>query len=253
MSIKLFLLGRPGSGKSTAFHSIASYVPEQFYGWSVTRFNDYQILEQMFSHQNLYPMMHRHKMFHATEHGGFDVVNFSVLDSALKNIEDEARKISSPKREELITIEFARDNYDEALKQFHSSFLEDAYFLFINADVKTCIQRVRVRVTEPPTLDNHFVSERILNGYYNKQHIPSTIVTNKGVKIQRSRVKVISSECSLNDFTIKVEHFIDDIFAHECDYFIRDEIHNNYMRRPLVASVSATMHKISYKRLVKLS
>lgn len=214
MSIKLFLLGRPGSGKSTAFHHIEKYLGQQFKNWSVVRYNDYDILQAMFLHEKLFPPKNpKKKQFEAKELGGFDAVDFSVLDTALINLEKAVRARYSTKKDEIIIIEFARQDYNQALSLFSPSFLKGSYFLFFNTDVKTSVQRVKNRVTDPPTPDNHFVSENILTGYYGKQFIPTVIKTKNGETVDKSRVKMISNKGTLQSFYLKVESSVRDIIA----------------------------------------
>jgi nucleoside-triphosphatase THEP1 len=214
MSIKLFILGRPGSGKSTAYRHIKQFVKDRYIGWTTSRYNDYDILYEMFKFEKLGLNGSKQKQFSAREYDGFDVNDFRVLDISLKQLEKRVRENISDK-EELIIIEFARQDYCKALSLFSSSFLRDAYFLFINADTKICIQRVKNRVTDPPTPDNHFVSENILTEYYKKQIIPSIIRMNNGDPIDESKIKVINSRGTLQDFNMRVEKFITYIIASE--------------------------------------
>lgn len=211
MSIKLFILGRPGSGKSTAFRHIKEYLRQQYCNWTITRYNDYDILQEMSNREKLFPP--KKKKFEAKEPDGFDVLDFTVLDEALRLIEKSVRARSSKKKEELVIIEFARQDYNQALALFSDSFLRDSYFLFLDADLKVCIQRVKDRVTSPPTPDNHFVSDNILTGYYGKQVIPSTIKTKKGECVDKNRTRMMSNRGGLYELNLKIEDFIYDIIT----------------------------------------
>jgi hypothetical protein len=209
-SVKLFILGRPGSGKSTAYHYIEKYMELRYQNWFTSRYLDYIFLYAMYQHEKLFPMNNKPKQFRGTRFGGFDVIDFSVLDIALKDLEKQVRQNYYPLRDELIVIEFARDDYKKALNQFSPSFLKDAYFLYIDADVPTCIQRVKERVTGPQTKDNSdnfFVSKHILTKYYGKQIIHSDLKKDLHTPVDR-RVKIINSRGSLSDFHMKVEKFI---------------------------------------------
>ena len=80
MSVKLlFVLGLPGSGKSTIAHEIAKYIDNR--GLENIRINDYAILEQMF-HDDV-----ERKKFRPTDYGGFDVIDLAVIDAALEQLE----------------------------------------------------------------------------------------------------------------------------------------------------------------------
>jgi len=206
MSVKLFILGRPGSGKSTAFRFIRELLKHQYNDWFIAHYNDYDILQELFLREKLFPP--KKARFEAKELDGFDVLDFTVLDEVLTIIEKSARASTYKKKEELVIIEFARQDYNEALHLFSDSFFKDAYFLFLDADLPTCVQRVKDRVTFPPTPDNHYVSENILRGYYGKQVIPPAIKTKKGKKVDRDRTRIVSNRGDLDELNLKIEDII---------------------------------------------
>src|SRR5215469_9913160 len=127
MPVKLFILGRPGSGKSTASHHIA--VTAWSRGWFVLRLEDYDILLRMFHADS------GKEKFWAREHGGFDVRDFSVFDTALKELEEKIRLHLLLEKRHTLSIEFARADYQQALKLFSPELLQDAYFLYIETEV----------------------------------------------------------------------------------------------------------------------
>src|ERR1700731_1572539 len=109
MAVKVFILGRPGSGKSASYRLIEKIAQEQ--KWTISRFNDYDILQEMFRFEKLFRSSSVPRKFRATEHNGFDVLDFSVLDMALKELEKKVQfNNSQNNNDELITIEFARDD-----------------------------------------------------------------------------------------------------------------------------------------------
>ena len=213
MAVKVFVLGRPGSGKSTAFRYIKKYVEERYPDWSAVRFQDYEILQDMFRFDRLFEPDPNRRKFEATDHGGFNVRDFSVVDIALEELEKQVRHRYSPTSDEIIVIEFARDDYGKALEKFSPSFLQDAYFLFIDAAMETCIQRVRERVANRTTGDDHFVSEKILKSYYDKQLMPFSL--KRGDILDKGRVKIITSGGLEKAFAEKVYRFVDTIFTSE--------------------------------------
>ena len=128
MSVKLFILGRPGSGKST----VARYITKlaQHEGWVPTSYRDYNVLYSMFQKELHNPFCSQQHI-ERVNHNGFRVIDFSVLDPALKIIQNRA--IASlndchPYTKRLIVIEFARGDYIQALRQFDLAFLQDAHF-----------------------------------------------------------------------------------------------------------------------------
>ncbi len=157
--IKLFVLGLPGSGKSSVARYISTYARDR--RWSTTHINDYEILYQMFRED-------AQGQFEPADFGGFDVLDLTVFDAALKKLEQELKiHILSVESNELILIEFSRNDYQRAFQQFsHPTFLKDAYFLYLDTNIETCKRRIRERITHPTTSDDHFVSEYIFGAYY---------------------------------------------------------------------------------------
>ncbi len=203
---KVFVLGRPGSGKSTAARRIAKLAQHE--GLSVIRISDYEILYEMYNKEMHQPKSGL-KQFSPAEYNGFNVVDFSVLDTALKVVERKAQEQISFGKNAFILIEFARDDYRKAFKLFAPHFLEDAYFLFINDDIDTCIQRIRQQVSYPNTTDDHFVSEDVLRSYYTNDNIP---YMTHGIQIDYGidsrRVQIINNSGSSLDFAEGVTQFI---------------------------------------------
>lgn len=206
---KLFLLGPPGCGKSTAFRNIRTYVQ----GRHVERINDFEILKYMFDAD------YQHQRFHPTrKHGGFIVKDFSVFDEALQEANrriliEEERLLEST--DQLLLIEFSRNDYRKALQHFDLIILQDAYFLLLSANKKICQKRLEERVTDPPTEDNHFVSRTILRDYYNQAlpYLPSDLAVD--YHIDPTRVKSINNSGSLDDFEAQVRRFVDAILKQE--------------------------------------
>jgi hypothetical protein len=207
MPVKLFILGRPGSGKSTASHHIATTAWSR--GRFVLRLRDYEILLRMFHADG------GKEKFRAREYGGFDVRDLSALDTALKELEEKIRLHLPLEKRYVLLIEFARADYSKALKLFSLELLQDASFLFIETDVETCIQRIRERVAHPLTADDFFVSEDILKGYYggeSKAYVASGLQRGFGITKQ---IEIIDNMGSQREFAEKVLRFAEKTFEQE--------------------------------------
>jgi hypothetical protein len=151
-------------------------------------------------HKPFSPQQH----FEPVDHNGFRVVDFSVLDLALKIIEKRATgslNDCSLDTQRLIIIEFARDDYVQALRQFDPAFLQGAHFLFLDADVNLCIQRIHDRVAHPDSIDDHFVSDDIITGYYQKDGTPDMIRALADVfALDKQKMKRVETYGSRDEF-----------------------------------------------------
>ncbi len=209
MAIKIFLLGRPGSGKSTAARYIDIMTREC--GWSSMHINDYEFLHRMYQSDTYY------QRFKPSVYGGFDVLDFSVLDVALQSVEEKACRYA-PFSKKLLLLEFARDNYQSALKQFQPTFLKDAYFLFFEANIDMCVQRVYQRSSNPASCNDHFISEQMIRSYYredNKPYMTYKLLADYG--ISDKRVRVINNMGSRKEFKAQIKNFVYTIMKHSTE------------------------------------
>jgi len=176
----------------------------------VKHFNDYDILLEMFLADT------EHKKFRPTPHNGFDATDFTVFDDALKDLEQ--RVLKEIDQVDLVTIEFARDDYRTALKQFSTTFLQNSYFLFLDADIETCLRRVHERVESAETSDDHpSFSDDIFRWYYardNRQYMAYRLPVELGI---RKFVKVIDNRGPLSHFLHSIEQCADELLHYECE------------------------------------
>lgn len=202
MAVKLFVLGLPGSGKSTVTRYITTYLKNR--DWKSTRFNDHVILHNMFLADT------EHKQFKPAEEGGFDVLDFTVIDTALQRLEKEVNQyLANAKQEEIILIEFARNDYLRAFKQFSATFLQDAYFLYLEAEIDTCKQRIRNRINNPIYKDDFNVSEYIFETYYHKDNGKDlSDILERTYKLDKQRVNVIENNGSLHGIVAQIDQFV---------------------------------------------
>src|SRR5260370_13773439 len=118
MFIIVFLLGRPGSGKSSVASLIQMIARDS--GWLINYTNDYEHLQRMFLREKAECTPFERRNFQVTgpeECKGFDVINFSVLGKVLEKMRREVEEVESESTEEnniLFLIEFARDSYHDA-------------------------------------------------------------------------------------------------------------------------------------------
>jgi len=209
MAVRIFLLGRPGSGKTTA----ASYLSmlardekslsEKFLSLEV---NDYTFLRKMCIADT------DHRRFRPTDHNGFDVLDFSVLDEALQDLEKEVTSLSD--MYQFITIEFARDDYGKALKIFSNTFLKDSYFLYFDTNLETCLERIHARVAQPISEGDHpSLSDEGFRKYYGKEN--NYYIQNYFVRefsLQEQQLIIVKNEGTKEMFVQELRTHYHDVF-----------------------------------------
>ena len=206
MVVKLFVLGHPGSGKSSICQYIVTYVNQQYKNWSAEHLSDYGILYEMYQADT------GHKRFHRASRNSFIVQDHSVYNVALMELEKKVgdkADTSNILGDKFISIEFARDSYYEALKQFSSEFISGAYFLFLDVDIPTCIKRVRQRAVHPNSLDDHFVSREVFKSYRKKDskaYISTGLQRDYG--ITDYQIRIFENKGSFQEIAGKTEEFI---------------------------------------------
>ncbi len=194
MTIKIFLLGRPGSGKSTTAKHFEE-ISLKTKGWVLHRFNDHPILEQMLkSGDNRI----------APDGKGFIVNDDAAFKDALKQLNKNVKgHLKLKLQNEIVVIEFARSNYTQAMKLFSKNVVKGAYCICIDTDIPVCITRTRERAVSQADLDNHPISVAALNRHYGKQKFPS----QKDI----SNIWILNNQGGWEEFCNKVDPVINDI------------------------------------------
>jgi adenylate kinase family enzyme len=207
MVVKLFLMGLPRSGKSTVAYHIAEYVKGHYRNRSVHHMSDYDILYKKFQHDT------ERKYFTPIENGGFNIHNLEILDVALEEFKKKANAfMPTAAQGDLLILEFARNDYSRAFNILSSSFIHDAYFLFLDVNVEICKERNRARITHKSEgmQDDHYVSEDIFRIYYytdDKQYIASGLKEEHN--IDDHRISIMDNGGALQDIDVKVRQFVD--------------------------------------------
>lgn len=227
MFLNVFILGSPGSGKSSVAQFIQELASEK--GWSVEYIYDYRLLKELFQQEivtNPPENQRRFRPVDSKETQGFDVINFEVLDEVLDTIvsqvmhEMRERKLTPSQEKPLRLIEFARNKYEDALRKFGDELLQDAYLLYIQADIENCIERIRRRVGDGFEF-SHYVSEDIMRSYYTKddwledpfnQYI--RFIQNKGIRID---VKEIDNNSSIENLIENIRIFVEMYLVRETE------------------------------------
>ncbi|HZS77468.1 MAG TPA: hypothetical protein VFA41_12715 [Ktedonobacteraceae bacterium] len=196
MSVKIFVLGRPGSGKS----HVAQFIRDRAIsmGWTVEYIYDYKWLQALFLEEIRLNIPEESRAFRAKGpegRSGFDVVDFSVLNLVLQQIANEIRRQEreAPLPKKLFVIEFARKSYLRALQFFGQDLLQDAHLLYLQADFETCKARIHQRIGGGSELD-HYVSDNIMESYYKTDDWGDELLREYLSRLQKAGIRVQTKE-----------------------------------------------------------
>lgn len=176
---KIFIFGRPGSGKSTVVNIVSELAKAT--GTPITHVNDYDILFAMYRGEMLSNKPANERRFRSSipedPAAGFDVVNpmsSSAWDEAVPCllelfVQSIAQHDRTLAKSGIMTIEFARRNHRELFKKFSLEFLANSHFWLVEAPVAECINRIRERAE---ARGDKFIGASVLNGYYGLDNLP---------------------------------------------------------------------------------
>ncbi len=202
MTTKLFILGRPGSGKSTAANQIQALALER--GCSSIHINDYAILNMLFENEK---QSKKPRRFQPVGNG-FDVLDLKLLDVVLRIVERQARSCIRSSKYDLVIVEFSRADYELDLRRFGVDFLQDAYFLFLNVDLDTCVERVKSRAQNPVSLNDCYLSEDMMRRHYhndNRFYMSTGLAVDYALDMRQYRI--IDNTIPILNFITEVSTF----------------------------------------------
>jgi hypothetical protein len=136
------------------------------------RIDDFPILKELFD-EDVHFKRHRRKA------GGFEVTDWSIVDEVLKIVNERIIKLE--KKDRMIFIEFARNNYLQALKNFTPEVLEKSLILYIFAPYQACDERnsKRFQEKEGEDLDSHIVPPDLMESYYKEDDFEELLLESE--------------------------------------------------------------------------
>eukprot|EP00179_Madagascaria_erythrocladioides_P024820 CAMPEP_0198354874 /NCGR_PEP_ID=MMETSP1450-20131203/116910_1 /TAXON_ID=753684 ORGANISM="Madagascaria erythrocladiodes, Strain CCMP3234" /NCGR_SAMPLE_ID=MMETSP1450 /ASSEMBLY_ACC=CAM_ASM_001115 /LENGTH=175 /DNA_ID=CAMNT_0044061191 /DNA_START=74 /DNA_END=598 /DNA_ORIENTATION=- len=141
----VFLLGRPGSGKSEFYNVARRVLHERHGGLRCVRFDDVRRLREMAAGEH---DGHRY-LIPDPRTGGFAVRDFSVFTLVLRHLASEVQRALAERDDSVVLVEFARaDNVDMLLAAFPRPMLDKALIVYLHVTLARSIDRTRRRVDE---------------------------------------------------------------------------------------------------------
>lgn len=155
----VFLLGRPGSGKSAVYRMLRQRLREEGLASDITRIDDFPVLRGLLDRD---VGLKRHYR----KEGGFVVTDFTIFDEVFKEINRKLKELEQPGR--VTFVEFARARYASAFKNFDRGVLDRSLILYIYCPFDICMERNvrRFREARGNDIDGHIAPTDIMEHYY---------------------------------------------------------------------------------------
>jgi adenylate kinase family enzyme len=154
----VFLIGRPGCGKSIVYKILVEQLRVRGYKGDIMRIDDFPILKGIFEQD---VDQKRHRLF---PEGGMKITDDNVWRDLSKALNEQALKLQSENR--LLFIEFSRDSYVQAFRHFSPEVMQNSAILYIDAPFDVCWERNARRAREEKGLDAHLVSREEMEKTY---------------------------------------------------------------------------------------
>ncbi len=164
----IFLMGRPGCGKSEIYRRVADELKNRKIASDFLRVDDFPKLWAKFTGDDAAEKNgHSRRYSKATDDGGYLVTNDGVWDEILKELDGDLKNLS--RHGMVIFIEFSRPNYVHSiLKNFSDNVLNNGLVIYIDCSFEVCWQR-NVRRHEAAIAaggDDHLVSREEMEKTY---------------------------------------------------------------------------------------
>lgn len=188
----IMLLGRPGCGKSLIYKILCEQFQKKNIAHVFERIDDFPILKSLLD-QDIEFKRHERK------DGGFAVTDWTIIDEVLQVINNTISEKES--HDKSLFIEFSRSNYQEALKNFNSNFLDHCVILYIKTSFAICLKRneERFKKAKEENLDDHIVPPDLMKTYYKEDDFEK-ILDQEG---EEQLKKLISSPIYVLDNNIQ--------------------------------------------------
>lgn len=165
----IFMLGRPGCGKSYLYKNVFIPVIKEKVK-EVERMDDFPVLKKLLDEDKDFKR-------HIRKDGGFEVTDWSIVDDVLREMDLILKK--KERDSKIIFVEFARDNYRRAVSNFSEYIEKRSILLYIWAPFEVCLKSNIRRFKEGGDPDDHIVPVDLMNTYYRTDDLEEVFLKNK--------------------------------------------------------------------------
>ncbi len=163
----IFLLGRPGCGKSAVYNRLIERLKEEGLAEDFPRVDDFPKLWAKFQEDDKRESEGKERLYsRKVPEGGYKVTNDDMWNELLKEVNEDIKKMEKEGR--VVFVEFSRSNYKEAFSNFDKEVLDKSVAIYIDAPFEVCWERnvARHQKAVKEGHDDHLVSKEEMEKTY---------------------------------------------------------------------------------------
>lgn len=188
----VFLLGRPGCGKSALYRHLEQRILDSDQATTLERVDDFPKVWAMLQRDDALENEGKQRLYSArTDEGGYVLTRHEVLNDILGEVSADLLSIDKP--DHMILLEFARPNYVRALQNFDRRILARSLVVYLEVSFEICWVRnvARHEAALAEGGDDHLVCRETMEELYlyddqhalvrhlQEQNIPVLVINNE--------------------------------------------------------------------------
>jgi adenylate kinase family enzyme len=177
MPMIVFLLGRPGSGKTT----IGDAMIRQLSATSTFR-RGIRLSDLPFIRNTVLRATPGDPRFEPAENGGFLIRDTAFYEEALRDLARQT--VMQARANDLLVLEFARQSYGEAFRVLAENGVIHGLAVYLDVSLQTALKRNRMRAARRGT-DDHYVAEREMIETFGQDDISQILKGNQWENVIR--------------------------------------------------------------------
>jgi len=187
----VFLLGRPGCGKSALYRELEKRILESGQAKTFERVDDFPKVWARLQGDDAREREGKERIYSRRTDDGDYLANDNFFDGILKEVNADVLRIDKP--DHVVFIEFARWNYVEAIQDFDPRILERCIAVYMEVSFEICWARnvARHEAAMAQDGDDHLVGREAMEelylhddqeafvAYLEERNIPVLVVNNE--------------------------------------------------------------------------
>ena len=163
----VFLLGRPGCGKSALYSELEGQLLESGRAGTIERVDDFPKVWGRLKGDDVLEKAGKERLYsERSSEGAYLITDDQFFDDILKEVNSDLLSIDKP--DHTVFVEFARPNYVEAIQIFDERILDRCFVIYMEVNFELCWTRNLARYEASGTQegDDHMVYRETMEELY---------------------------------------------------------------------------------------